>query len=508
MAKGVNSLEAWEVALIKAMLATGQYKNQQIIAYFSRPDRSVNQGRINDIKSGKIMPTLRAASEAQLRAFLASYDDPARRRIVLLADPLHPVTTEYFFPPTGKKGQLAVAETDFIECKETINWQQPERLAKAMAGLANNRGGYILVGVKNETFEVVGVASGKMDADPAKISEHLSKYFVPSIKWDHAVIPLLGKQVVAIFVYEATQKPVMCVRDWRTGEPDGTAECEVYFRYAGQTNRIRVGEMLEIIRQREQAVERRWEALFRQIRVAGAENVAIFDFANGKLNGPSGSLMIDEALLSKVQFIREGQFDEKAGAPALRLVGDVTALPSGAVQPIRERMTAISERDILKAFISRAAVDDLEPYLKAILNLQATWLPVHYFVRTSGVSHERAVSILEAIETSRAAAKSFLIERLKLKRRQPVYTSAIVAPISRVLSKKGKPKSDSATDAIQALRAIRGLKPGSIDEATVFEVLNECFAKHFGKAGHKHVSPDLRYACCYVDDQLFGTDSK
>jgi hypothetical protein len=43
-------LAEWQVAIIRAMLAAGKFKKQEIVAYFSRPDRSINQGRISEIE--------------------------------------------------------------------------------------------------------------------------------------------------------------------------------------------------------------------------------------------------------------------------------------------------------------------------------------------------------------------------------------------------------------------------------------------------------------------------
>ncbi|MCO8030799.1 hypothetical protein NI454_12665 [Brevundimonas diminuta] len=44
-----NKLERWEVAIIKAMMAeTPRKTDQDILAYFTRPMRSINHGRIKD----------------------------------------------------------------------------------------------------------------------------------------------------------------------------------------------------------------------------------------------------------------------------------------------------------------------------------------------------------------------------------------------------------------------------------------------------------------------------
>ena len=55
MAKNRNNrLERWEVGIIKAMMATPPRKtDQDILAYFTRPTRSVNHGRIKDIRECK-----------------------------------------------------------------------------------------------------------------------------------------------------------------------------------------------------------------------------------------------------------------------------------------------------------------------------------------------------------------------------------------------------------------------------------------------------------------------
>jgi hypothetical protein len=46
-----NTVEKWEISLIKAMLAHGGYNDQEILAYFTRPTRSVNYRAIGEIHS-------------------------------------------------------------------------------------------------------------------------------------------------------------------------------------------------------------------------------------------------------------------------------------------------------------------------------------------------------------------------------------------------------------------------------------------------------------------------
>lgn len=65
-----NTLTKWEISIVKVMLAK-RYVPQDIQAYFSRPTRSINHARISEIRDGVKHKAIKAASEADLDAFLA-----------------------------------------------------------------------------------------------------------------------------------------------------------------------------------------------------------------------------------------------------------------------------------------------------------------------------------------------------------------------------------------------------------------------------------------------------
>jgi len=68
-----NTLERWEVALVKAMLERGTYNDQDVLAYFTRPTRSINHRVISEIRNGAQHRNLRPSSEEELDAFLISW---------------------------------------------------------------------------------------------------------------------------------------------------------------------------------------------------------------------------------------------------------------------------------------------------------------------------------------------------------------------------------------------------------------------------------------------------
>lgn len=68
-----NKLQEWEVALIRAMIGRGDRNDQDILAYFTRPTRSINHARISDIRTERTFKEIKAASDAELENFLVAW---------------------------------------------------------------------------------------------------------------------------------------------------------------------------------------------------------------------------------------------------------------------------------------------------------------------------------------------------------------------------------------------------------------------------------------------------
>lgn len=74
MASKKTKLADYEVSLIKAMLQDPTYNKQEIVAYFSRPGRTINQGRISQIAKGQIYPNITPATPRSCRNFWQAID--------------------------------------------------------------------------------------------------------------------------------------------------------------------------------------------------------------------------------------------------------------------------------------------------------------------------------------------------------------------------------------------------------------------------------------------------
>lgn len=72
-----NTLENWEVAIVKAMISRGGpfANDQDILAYFTRPTRSVNHRLISEIRNEAKHKAIKPANDDDLDVFLATWPD-------------------------------------------------------------------------------------------------------------------------------------------------------------------------------------------------------------------------------------------------------------------------------------------------------------------------------------------------------------------------------------------------------------------------------------------------
>lgn len=70
-----HHLERWEIALVKTMIRVKKYNDQTILAYFTRPTRSINHRLISEIRSEKKHKLVKPATKEELINFLQNWPD-------------------------------------------------------------------------------------------------------------------------------------------------------------------------------------------------------------------------------------------------------------------------------------------------------------------------------------------------------------------------------------------------------------------------------------------------
>lgn len=226
----------------------------------------------------------------------------------------------------NSQGYLKKRESFDLEYKQ--NFQLGDNLLKyikTMVGMANNRGGEIVFGVKDSPHIPLGMTNNRfVSTDPKTIDAKIREYFEPSLKWEAKEIEFEGKTFGLISVREAQEKPIVCKRN----KDNILREGAVYYRYRGETKEIEYPELrnlLDVEKEKERVL---WIKHIEKIRMAGPRNIEILDMCKGELPYGDHKILLEESLIENLNVIKEGSFTEKdgEGIPVLKLIGEIDGL--------------------------------------------------------------------------------------------------------------------------------------------------------------------------------------
>ena len=403
-------------------------------------------------------------------------------------------------------GCLDRSESSDTEYKESFNLGSSGQYAKTMAAFANAEGGYLIFGVKDATYKVVGLQSDNFEKfDPQDLTMRLNTIFSPEINWRKIIRIIEDKKVGILYIAPAIMKPVVAKQN--NGD---IHEAEIFYRYAGRSEKIKYPELQTLLEQQRYRYLNMWLEHLSKMRTIGVENAAILNTLDGTVTGPTGkSYVIDEVLLSKLQFIREGEFDEIDGDPTLKLVGEMAAIPTGQIASVREVPVALRLGHIIHTFLEQMEVESPQNYVEQICHEDSGFLPVYFFVHLAEMTLNDAIAFIRGIQT-RKQGKDRLLNRLKSGYSLFVRTPAKPTPktqsklemLERIRSKQLESELD-VTDVVAALTAIRYLSKDEVDLTYLSPFLTRWFDIYYTDRSVINVADSLRRAICYVDEVLF-----
>lgn len=240
-------------------------------------------------------------------------------------------------------GKVYHRESQILEFKESFNLAGPDEYFKDFAAFANNRGGLLVFGVTDSpNREPKKLTVSGLDQfekiDPEKISGFLNEIFSGHISWYKQVVEKDGKKFSAFKIEKAKVRPIIAKKD--AGKDQSIRNGEIYFRYGGRTQQIEYSELEALINERIEKTNHGWLDLMSKIGKVGPQNAAIYDLENVILEKDDSNIFVlDEELSTKLKFIKEGEFEEKKGAPTLKLVGDVLPIDKvDVVKHIKENL--------------------------------------------------------------------------------------------------------------------------------------------------------------------------
>ncbi len=323
-----GSLTVDEVGITRNLLARGGYKNQDILGLINMVRRleardETNGGRISEVKTNKPRyKGIKAVSDKDTDAFITRAKKPAGFKKIDIG-PVSIEVLEILFPiRKGNKDRLTISETDQIECKESYSAHWTSNYIKTIAAFANNNGGYIAFGVKDNTWELKGINKSKFEGfDRKNFNQTIRHNLSCGIDVDMATLDLGGKTIGVVYVHPAKIKPAMFIKQ---NNKAGATEGHIYYRYQGENRLIAPAELQRIIEERIRMLSKTiLSKHISNILSNGIENSAVLNLDSGVVDGKAGNFVIDEELMPKINFIKEGEFVEKSGAPTLKLIGEI-----------------------------------------------------------------------------------------------------------------------------------------------------------------------------------------
>lgn len=224
-----------------------------------------------------------------------------------------------------------------LEFKEQFNLAGLADYFRDFAAFANNRGGYLIFGVKDSPRTPIGLNEAALaqfeKIYPEKITGSLLEIFSSDIRWEQQHIKISNKTFGIFYIHEASNKPVIAKKD--EGREQILKNGEIYYRYGGRTQKIQYAELENIINKRVEKNNKQWLDLMAKIGKAGPQNAAILDTEKGFIEkDDSRILVLDEDLVDKMKFVKQGEFVEKKGEATLKLIGDV--IPVDKVEVVKK----------------------------------------------------------------------------------------------------------------------------------------------------------------------------
>jgi hypothetical protein len=494
-----RSVTDGEIGLIRAMLARGM-KNCDIQFYFNRQDRPVNSGRITGIRQGTYGPGIPPANNNELDAFLATFKVGPIQGSGVSAVPSSDEgrLAALFSNKKGNGWRLTSGETDEVECKREVDVKKLAPIVRAIAGMANNKGGVVLLGVEDKSGKVVGLQDDDFDKlDLVKLTLAVKAHLQPTPSFRKGVFEVGGFQVGYVCVEPCVDKPVIVHRPG-----DRLDDGAILFRYPAESAPIRFGDLRTLLDARDAMRLSALVDVTRKIADIGVENSAILNVADGALELAGHPMQIDQALVDQIKFIKEGQFDEVTGAPTLKLVGEITA-SGGEKLPGGRRL--ITDEDVLRNFLDQEPVLEPFEYIRfAVAGTNRDWVPIFYFGNQAKLSRAEMAGLLEGVATTKTKAKLKVIDRAL--GRQSALAKHVGTPaklLAAILAGDREPPADAKVAGNIAL-ALQGMQAKSAPpKEEMLTLLKACMAA-LVEANHVAAMSNVYRAAGRLDEVYFA----
>jgi hypothetical protein len=253
----------------------------------------------------------------------------------------------------------------------------------------------------------------------------------------------------------------------------------------------------------------------REIAKIGVADAALLNLKTGVLKGNTGSLLIDQSLVSQISFIREGEFRETTGKPTLKLIGNLETIDGSRLNLAQRtkivKSKGITSADIIQSFLNAEKVKNPDEYIAQVAWESSAFLPIYYFLHLANLEINQAIEFLSS-QKSTNQAKAKIIARLNLDNslelglpnKKNSNGLRKLAIRDKLLAKEiDVGKLDS--DLVDLLDMIRTIQKNDLSLGYIRKLLSEIYSRNFASCDQS-INDRIRRAICYVDLIYFKTN--
>jgi hypothetical protein len=343
---------------------------------------------------------------------------------------------------------------------------------------------------------VIGLANDDFKkTDPGEIAARLRSAFDPTPMFQKDMIEIGGAMVGLLHIEKHPSRPIIATKnDGGSGE---IKEGDIFYRYPGASRRISYGDLRAMLDERDARTREGILPMVRRVLELGPERAMIADLAEGKLTDGKTSIELSEEIIERLMLVKEGEFQEGAGAPALRLIGDVKT-----ATPTMIRKGSITRDDLRRDFLQDVLQADPTDYLRTAIDIPGReWIPLLYFASRAKMTREDLLAfIVKANGTP--GRKDVLAKRLRTPDAAYVKASGPVTQLQQKLAAGDDLSVTTAADARMAAAAVIGLsRPLTVNPAVIRALLMRCLDL-IGDSGTQVGRSEVRKAIARLDELL------
>jgi len=403
--------------------------------------------------------------------------------------------------------RLTSRENSHLEFKESFSFSNLSQYARTFSAFANAKGGHIVFGVKDNPRHLIGLKNDAFgNIDPVRITCFLNEYFDPEIHWDFHIHRLSNASFGIIYIYECSNKPIICRRSSESGKH--LTEGQIYYRYRGQSKHIKYVELKNILDEQRRTEQAQWFRYLKKIASVGINNIGILDQSTGEISGEQLNFTLDENIMSQIKFIKEGEFKKTKGSATLKLIGTARFKDDSHHFTTKEVTISRGLRtdDIVYNFLDMTKPDNPKDYIRQICFESSGQLPLYYYMHLAKLSRNECLDYIKSIPSSTRSSRT--LERRLAKNENfsipktyadKIFNTDRVTLFSKVTC-NGMNDFSSHDKAILYLRGSRMCTKHDITSTTRNNV-KQIFDKFYSSSAK--MANEIRLAICHMDTTLF-----